>query len=224
MSVRALTWVFENSPYALGTRLVHLALADVANEDHDWLVWVSQGKIAEKARVSRPTVIAAIKTMVADGYLEPITHLAGVPSTFRFLRPCKESDTPYKAALQGGVKSTEIAPLLLTEVKQKDPDPFVRFYDIYPEKKARGAALKAFTAALKRAPAEEIITGAERYRDDPNREAEYTKHPATWLNADCWTDAPLPPKRNGNGHSPYPDRHSELDTRGFLRRERVPEA
>ncbi len=44
-----------------------------------------------------------------------------------------------------------------------------------------------------------IIAGAKRYRDDPNREDEFTKHPSTWLNGACWDDDPLPARHRSRG-------------------------
>ncbi len=92
-----------------------------------------------------------------------------------------------------------------------DPDPskdssrdFDTFWSAYPRKEAKKAAADAFKAALKRASAEQIIAGAERYRDDPNRDPAYTKHATTWLRADCWDDAPLPARpKNGNARPTY---------------------
>jgi hypothetical protein len=64
---------------------------------------------------------------------------------------------------------------------------FECFWNQYPLKKAKGAARKAYCNALKRASAEEIEAGARRYAlTKPER--QFTKHPATWLNADCWLD------------------------------------
>lgn len=86
------------------------------------------------------------------------------------------------------------------KVEPKDrsiSDAFDRFWNLVPRKAAKGAARKAFEKAAKRAPIEEIIEGMARYRHDPNREAEFTKHPATWLNQDCWEDDPIP-ARNSN--------------------------
>ena len=40
--------------------------------------------------------------------------------------------------------------------------------------------------------ADVLLEAAERYAADPNREDAYTKLPATWLNAECWDDGPLP--------------------------------
>jgi hypothetical protein len=64
---------------------------------------------------------------------------------------------------------------------------FECFWNQYPRKKAKGAARKAYKNALTRATAAEIEAGARRYaasKPDP----DFTKHPATWLNADCWLD------------------------------------
>ena len=65
---------------------------------------------------------------------------------------------------------------------------FQIFYDVYPLHKARRAAEKAYASAVKRASPATILEGATRYASDPARKPEYTKQPATWLNADCWLD------------------------------------
>jgi len=69
---------------------------------------------------------------------------------------------------------------------------FTEFWQTYPRRTAKGAAVKAFRQAMKKASADTIIAGAARYRDDPNRDDAYTAHPATWLNAERWDDDPLP--------------------------------
>lgn len=79
---------------------------------------------------------------------------------------------------------------------------FDEFWSTYPRREAKGAARKAWDKALSRASPTAIIAGAQRYRDQPGRETRYTAHPATWLNADRWTDEPLPAGRS-NGHQPY---------------------
>jgi hypothetical protein len=64
---------------------------------------------------------------------------------------------------------------------------FENFWTHFPKKVGKGSARKAYRNALTRASAEEILAGAKRYaasKPDP----QYTKHPSTWLNADCWLD------------------------------------
>ena len=70
------------------------------------------------------------------------------------------------------------------------------FWDAYPRKEGKLAGRKAFAKALTLTDAQTITAGALRFAADPNREAEFTPHPASWLNAGRWEDAPLP-ARNG---------------------------
>ncbi len=80
---------------------------------------------------------------------------------------------------------------------------FEAFWKAYPRRTAKGSARASWAAALKAAggDAAVIVAGAQRYRDDPNRDDAYTAHAATWLRAERWTDDPLPPRNgNGNGH------------------------
>jgi len=78
---------------------------------------------------------------------------------------------------------------------------FLAFWSVYPRKRAKGVAYKAWSNAVKRlvqiyanrpSAIGAILDGAERYRDDPNRQDEFTQHAATWLNGDGWEDEPLP--------------------------------
>lgn len=69
---------------------------------------------------------------------------------------------------------------------------FGRFWEIYPRKVGKREAWKVWQQIISDASAEEIIAGAVRYRDDPNREPQYTAHPSTWLRAGRWDDDPLP--------------------------------
>ena len=71
---------------------------------------------------------------------------------------------------------------------------FNQFWSVYPKKVDKPLAKRSFEKALKRASLEVIMDGAERYRDDPNRDSEFTKNPSTWLNADAWENESLPAK------------------------------
>jgi hypothetical protein len=73
------------------------------------------------------------------------------------------------------------------------------FWATYPRRVAKPAARKAWDRALRRVggDASVIVLGAARYRDDPNREAQFTAHPATWLNGDRWEDEALPERTDG---------------------------
>ena len=71
-------------------------------------------------------------------------------------------------------------------------DEFESWWSVYPRKAGKRKAATAFTSARKRATLDELIAGARRYADDPNRVDEFTRHGATWLNGDGWLDEPEP--------------------------------
>lgn len=71
---------------------------------------------------------------------------------------------------------------------------FGAFWVTYPKKKDREEAKKAWVAAIKRgASPEHIVQAAQTYaRDRANKDPQYTKYPATWLNKGCYDDEPDP--------------------------------
>lgn len=77
------------------------------------------------------------------------------------------------------------------ELKNKK-DVFDQFWNLYPKRADKRKAQTALESALKRATLSTILEGVEKYRDDPNRNPQFTKNPATWLNADAWENDPLP--------------------------------
>ena len=80
------------------------------------------------------------------------------------------------------------------EDKDTDTEAFDRFWSVYPRKAGKQDAQRSFERALKVATLDEILAGAQKYADDPNRVAQFTAHPSTWLNQGRWSDEPLPPK------------------------------
>lgn len=74
---------------------------------------------------------------------------------------------------------------------------FENFYNVYPRKVGKQAALKAFAKALTIASVDDILAGALRYGNDPNLPVDenFIPHPATWLNGGRWEDGPLPERK-----------------------------
>lgn len=66
---------------------------------------------------------------------------------------------------------------------------FDEFWNAYPRKLDKAKAFRAFRSALKRATFEDILAGVIAYRNDPKRNPDFTKYPASWLNADSWENA-----------------------------------
>jgi len=71
----------------------------------------------------------------------------------------------------------------------KEEDLFTEFWNCYPRKLDKAKAFRAFRSALKRATFEDILAGVIAYRNDPKRNPDFTKYPASWLNADSWDNA-----------------------------------
>lgn len=107
-----------------------------------------------------------------------------------------------KPSLEPSVEPS-VEPLAMALADATGPDvSFDAFWSVYPRNAAKGNARTAWAAATKKAPPAEIIAGAERYRDDPNRHESFTAHAATWLRAERWADDPLPPRGVPRGAPP----------------------
>ena len=78
------------------------------------------------------------------------------------------------------------------EVEKRYEEDYERFWRIYPRRVGKISAHAAWKKSLLAADAETIISGAQAFADDPNRQEEFTPHPATWLNQGRWEDDPLP--------------------------------
>lgn len=76
-------------------------------------------------------------------------------------------------------------------LRSADADPaFDAFWLAYPRKVGKGQARKAWSKALRAAPAETITTAAAAFSAQPGRDPQFTPHPATWLNGERWLDEP----------------------------------
>ena len=94
-----------------------------------------------------------------------------------------KNNTPYKSPTGDGNKRREYSP------------EFIEFWNVFPnERKAdKPKCADKFTAAIKAGvEAQTIITAAQRYANDPNREAQFTVNPHRWLNEERWESGPLP--------------------------------
>lgn len=94
---------------------------------------------------------------------------------------------------------------------------FETFWSVYPRRVGKRGAESEFERAVKRASVKAVLAGAERYREDPNREDQFTKHPSTWLHQDCWEDDPLPAPRTRGQRDVSPDGMSYTGTDGIVR-------
>lgn len=141
-----------------------------------------------------------------DACRELLTKRATDPRTLPLFNPSQQavgtlSETlPGTLSKQNGNPSDAPYSLLPTPnsltpdspPKSGYPADFEKLWNLYPAKRDKKAAYKAYQKAAKEVEYETLAAGVVRYRDDPNREDKFTKHFGTWLNAGSWDDEPLP--------------------------------
>lgn len=224
MSIKIMSWVWDNSPYGADRLLIHLALADWADDEGN--CWPSQEKIAKKARCTTRWVREVTRGMVEDGLLEKVGGGTGRGKTTQYRlilkggiefpgsqfplterrnsttskggTPEQKGGTPpsiepsIEPSVEPSIVNDVSLTLVLDDSRRSSKSAFDEFWAVYPRKSSKKTAEKAFTKACREVPAETIIAAAAQYAADPNREDEFTKHPATWLNGGCWDDPPIP--------------------------------
>jgi len=103
-----------------------------------------------------------------------------------------EPDTDKKRDTNVSLKKDSDAQNLRIPPKGDD-DAFSEFWDSVPRKVAKGQARKAWKTAVKKAPPETIIAAMKRYaKEREGKDAQFTAHPATWLNGERWADETVP--------------------------------
>lgn len=233
MSIRLMTDVWDRSPYDRALLLIHLAMADFANDAGAF--YASQPVLAEKARVSVEYVRQAVERMVADGLL--VVTRKGT----RRGRATEYLLTPLPPKLVGGSADPvpdsppnqvgEDPPTLTDSPPNSAPsqpsyttvlgeeqsgaaapalaryvelnEAFAAFWAAYPRRVGRQAARKAWQRAVATVSPEVILEAARRFAADPNRSPLYTPHPTTWLNQGRWDDDPLPSAAHTSGAGVY---------------------
>lgn len=225
VSVLASSWVWEHSESKGTARLVLLALADHAGSDGGD-AYPSVTRLALRCGVSKRTVQEALKVLVSLGELV-IDKQAGPHGANRYQIAMTPADSaPVQnlrpAASAPDPRRSRTTPLQNPHAPPADPAPepsltviepsgnrpsrastaqteFDLWWEHYPLKVSKGAARKAFPRARRKAPIDVLIAGAVAYAEDPSRKPDFTKHPATWLNDECWNDDRTPTRTESNG-------------------------
>ncbi len=98
MSAEAEGWVWRHSPYRGAVFAVHLAIADIVNDQHYNELWASQGTLASKARTDVKTARHALQTLCADGMLTLLEAPLGKPCRYRFEYP--QADVVFESRVR----------------------------------------------------------------------------------------------------------------------------
>jgi hypothetical protein len=179
-------------------------LAQLLSHAPGWRI--SQESLAHVNGVGRDAIRTVINELLEAGYLDRSEnrertdkgYLGGYTYTTQdpTAEPTLDNPTLDNPLLkktitkEENIKNNE----RINDISQSDY--FLEFWELYPKKVDKGAAVRAFRKALKYYEAKDVIEGAKRYAEDPNLpEKRYVKNPATWLNAEAWNNPPLPPRK-----------------------------
>jgi hypothetical protein len=215
MSIQVMQAVWQHSRSDGRARLVLLAIADHQGEIG---AWPSIATLARMVNSSERSVQRDIQYLQSIGELKVDVQNAPtnrqyksnlywvtLPGVTAGVTNAPSGVTDLASGVTAGGALTVIEPLLETNNRNAL---FDEFWKEYPLKKDKGKAVRAFKSALTRSTFEQILAGVIAYRNDTARKPEFTKYPATWLNADSWE----------NTIAPSPD--SEAAERARIRREK----
>lgn len=188
-----MTAVWELSPYRGERLLIHLALADYANDEG--VCWPGQKTLARKARCSQNFVGLALKQMVKDGWLEQKVASNGRGNQARYrlktLSANGLSEKAHSATSENPFSDGDVTTYLNRHEPSIPSELFDAFWEAYPRKIAKAAAEKAFRKAMKSKDAPkmpELLAAIETYKAGLT-DLQYCCHAATWLNQRRWEDA-----------------------------------
>ncbi len=172
-------------------------LAQLLSHTPGWRI--SQENLAHANGVGRDAIRTLINELLNAGYLTRSEdrernekgYLGGY--TYTTQDPTKDNPTQDNPLLKNN--NSKKNNLKNNERIYSDSD-FDSFWSYYPKKVDKGAAVRAFRKAIKKADPKEIIQGAIHYASDVNLpEKQFIKNPATWLNAEAWNNGPLPARK-----------------------------
>lgn len=86
-------------------------------------------------------------------------------------------------------------------------------YQLYPRKEARADAIRAIEKALRKVPAEVLKEAVAAFaKAQEGNQTKFIPHPASWFNAERWTDdrAAWSSWRQGSGFAPAPTQAQRL--------------
>lgn len=197
MSIRWMSAVWQRSPYKGERLLLHLALADFANDEGT--CFPSVRTLALKARCSEQWARKGIQGMIDDGLLEIVERGLGRGNVNRYRLLSRNPNTSTELSVSGnGASAASESPNSATPHTyiQNRHEPsihaasFEEFWEAYPRKVGKGKARMAFERVMARsdAPAlEHLLAAVRRYAGSVTDE-RYLAHPTTWLNGERWTD------------------------------------
>lgn len=219
MSIEAMALVLHHSTASGSDKLV---LLGIANHEGDGGAFPTIEKLARYANVSSRSVQHSIARLVKAGEVAVDYRRGGRegddvryrPNLYRVLVCCPpdcDGSTNHRSRGEGdvtpsdpgvksdasrgevqrvsGVKPTSQEPSIEPSINHS----FSEWYSLYPRHVGKGAAERAYKAALKQAKPDAILSALRSQLPDLKmRQTQYVPYPATWLNQQRWLDEYVP--------------------------------
>lgn len=198
MSIEVMNSVWKHSRATGRARLTLLAIADHQGEIG---AWPSIGTLAKMVNASERSVQRDIAYLVELGELK--VEWQNAPTNTKYKSNLYWVTLGVTDSVLGVTDSTPRGDTVVVQnlnrtlnknIKDLEQKQFDEFWKEYPVKNDKTKAFRAFQKALKRADFTDILAGAIAYRNDPTRDAQFTRFPATWLNNDSWENAATKPE------------------------------
>lgn len=194
-----LPWLIPAGADTLAQKLVTAGLWRRVRAGHQFHEWEEDGN-GDKRNPTREEVLETRRKKSEAG------RAGGLASGKSRSKPKTRAEASAQASAEAPAEGLVEPPTRPDQKNKKNsssPAPrvtddveFGRFWAVYPRKVGKGEARKVWAKLRKNGvDLEEVIAGAERYRNDPlrqRRDIEFTKHPGPWLNAERWTDQSEP--------------------------------
>jgi hypothetical protein len=161
---------------------------------------MSINSLANRNNVGRDQIRTAIAELEEFGYLTREQSREDGKFSETIWRTSDPTDLPLSENPTSDNSTTKNTITKEEQIKNNEriysDSQFEEFWNHYPKKVDKGAALRAFRKAAKNEDVALVIDGAKRYAEDPNLpEKQFIKNPATWLNAEAWNNGPLPARK-----------------------------
>jgi len=197
MSLRALTWAWEQELTNPSEKLVLLAIADHANDDG--MCWPSMSHVAERCLLSTRQIQRITEQLVDYGLVSrerrkrPDGTLGTYTYTLNIHRTPMSGPTGHPRPV---VHRTPVSAHNRHNRTVIEPthDHFDRFWQLYPRKIAKQKCARWWQRNTDMV-SPVILDGIQRWADywqQSNTETRYIPHPYTWLTQERWYDDPPP--------------------------------
>jgi hypothetical protein len=168
--------------------------------DRSGWCWPGMARMAELIGCTHSAVSKAVTVLEAAGYIEVARNKRKGNRYHVITRYNVPDGPPLSADVPAGTTDPDVPPdgtSVVPPKRNKNENSngnnsyrqtaFEKFWFAYPNKKAKGAAEKAFEKALATTDLDTILIGVETYKANKDDRIDYC-HPSTWLNQQRWSD------------------------------------